>query len=73
MPYAIFGHLKSSSLSGIQFKFKDQLKAAIVDTWAKFDQTFIANNCLKFRSKLEDIVKHDGGWIEQKLFILVFV
>ncbi len=63
MDYTVFGHLKSM-LSGIQFKSKDQLKAAVVDAWSNLDLSFIQNSCKKFRGKLEQIVANNGGWIE---------
>ncbi len=63
MDYAIFGRLKSM-LSGIQFHSKNQLKSAIVDAWARLDQSFVQKSCKKFRGKLEQIVANNGGLIE---------
>ncbi|CAB4059181.1 unnamed protein product [Lepeophtheirus salmonis] len=41
--YTIFGHLKST-LSAIQFRNKDWLKATVVDTWDNLDKTSIKNS-----------------------------
>ena len=66
--YAVWGVLQQRVYHERQFNSIDELKQAIVTEWRKVSQRFIDRSINEWRLRLNSVVKHKGGHIEQYSF-----
>ena len=64
MDYAVWGALQQRVYHGQNINTVEELKRAIITEWQKLSQRFTDSSIIEWRSRLECVVRNDGGHIE---------
>ena len=64
MDYAVWGALQQRVYHGRNIDTVEELKRAIITEWQKLSQLFTDSSINEWHSRLECVVRNDGGHIE---------